>query len=190
MPRQHCTNFPDIAQEESWANTEQKDKIARNRNTWFGNTYYNFWYSANMLNIRSCGFNHVQHCILNIRRELLIKFSKQIASTFAEIINGCNGDENPVKHLRWSSFRKSLLASEANSESCQISWMKLFAKIVKNEKPFTIFAKTSILYVWQGSEIASEERIHKFLNLTLRSQTLANIIEIFQNIYHVDLHFT
>ena len=68
--------------------------------------------------------------------------------------------------------------------------MKLFAKIVKNEKPFTIFAKTSILYVWQGSEIASEERIHKFLNLTLRSQTLANIIEIFQNIYHVDLHFT
>ena len=28
--------------------------------------------------------------------------------------------------------------------------------------------------------------IYKFLNLTLRSQTLANIHKIFQNIYHID----
>ena len=34
--------------------------------------------------------------------------------------------------------------------------MQLFAKTVKNEKAFTIFAKTSILDVWQGSEYASE----------------------------------
>ena len=34
--------------------------------------------------------------------------------------------------------------------------MELFAKIIKNEKPFTIFAKTSILDVWQGPEYASE----------------------------------
>ena len=34
--------------------------------------------------------------------------------------------------------------------------MEPFAKIVKNEKPFTIFAKTSILSVWQGSEYTSE----------------------------------
>ena len=34
--------------------------------------------------------------------------------------------------------------------------MELFAKITKNEKPFIIFAKTSILDVWQGSEYASE----------------------------------
>ena len=27
---QHCTNFPDIAQEKSWANIEQKDKTVRN----------------------------------------------------------------------------------------------------------------------------------------------------------------
>ena len=32
--------------------------------------------------------------------------------------------------------------------------------------------------------------INKFSNPTLRSQTQANIIEIFQNIYHVDLYFT
>ena len=34
--------------------------------------------------------------------------------------------------------------------------MELFAKLVKNEKPFNIFVKTSILDVWQGSECASE----------------------------------
>ena len=34
--------------------------------------------------------------------------------------------------------------------------MELFAKIVKNEKPFTIFVKTSILDVWQVSENVSE----------------------------------
>ena len=61
-----------------------------------------------------------------------------------------------VKYLKWSFFRKSLLASEANSESCQTSMMELFAKIVKNEKLFTIFAKSSILDIRQGSEYASE----------------------------------
>ena len=34
------------------------------------------------------------------------------------------------------------------------------------------------------------ELIHKFLIHTLRGQTVANIIEIFQNAYHMDLHFT
>ena len=35
--------------------------------------------------------------------------------------------------------------------------MELFIKIVvKKEKPFTIFVKTSILDIWQGSEYASE----------------------------------
>ena len=34
--------------------------------------------------------------------------------------------------------------------------MELFVKIVQNEKPFTIFPKTSILDVWQSSEYASE----------------------------------
>ena len=34
--------------------------------------------------------------------------------------------------------------------------MELFAKLVKDEKPLTLFVKTSILHVWQGSEYASE----------------------------------
>ena len=34
--------------------------------------------------------------------------------------------------------------------------MELFAKTVKNEKQFNIFAKTSTLDVWQGPEYASQ----------------------------------
>ena len=46
--------------------------------------------------------------------------------------------------MRWASSFKSLLASEANSESFQTSKMELFVKLIKNEKPFTVFTKTSI----------------------------------------------
>ena len=46
--------------------------------------------------------------------------------------------------------------------------MELFAKIVKNEKPFTIFVKSSILDVWQdyeyASELASKVKDVSFLN--------------------------
>ena len=48
------------------------------------------------------------------------------------------------------------MALEANSESFQTSKMELFAKIVKNKKPFTICSRTSILNVWKGSGYASE----------------------------------
>ena len=34
--------------------------------------------------------------------------------------------------------------------------MELFTKIAKNQKPFTICEKTSILDVWQGSEYDAE----------------------------------
>ena len=44
----------------------------------------------------------------------------------------------------------------ANSDSCSTSKIELFAKIVKNEKPCTIFAKTSILDLYLVSEYASE----------------------------------
>ena len=80
------------------------------------------------------------------------------------------------------SEMKPLTASEANLESCQTSKMSLSKKIVENKNSFTIFAKTSISDLWQGSEYASE--------LASKNQGLANINQIFQNIYHVDLHFT
>ena len=50
----------------------------------------------------------------------------------------------------------SLLASEVNSEFYQNSKMELLAKIVRSEKPFTIFPKTFILDIWQGAKCASE----------------------------------
>ena len=77
---------------------------------------------------------------------MLIKFSKQIVNNFAKIFY----TKVISKHCHAADmefFRRSILASEANSESFQISTMELFAKIVKNEKPFTIFAKTSNLDV-------------------------------------------
>ena len=48
------------------------------------------------------------------------------------------------------------MASEANSESSQTSKIELFAKTVKNKKPFSVLEKTSILDVWKGSEYSCE----------------------------------
>ena len=45
---------------------------------------------------------------------------------------------------------------EAYSEPCQTSKMGRFAKIVDGPKLLTIFAKHSILIVWQGPEHASD----------------------------------
>ena len=67
-----------------------------------------------------------------------------------------NWIQNPINQLRWSFLCKPLRASEVNLESGHTSKMELFAKVVKNARVFTIFAKTSILDIWQGSEYASE----------------------------------
>ena len=47
--------------------------------------------------------------------------------------------------------------AEEHSDSCQASKMELFAKLVKNWKLSTFFAKNSTLDVWQGSEYISAE---------------------------------
>ena len=46
-----------------------------------------------------------------------------------------------VRHLKSRLFRKSLLASEADSKSFQTSKMELFANIAKNQKLFISFCK-------------------------------------------------
>ena len=64
---------------------------------------------------------------------MLIKLSKQVANSFAKIINGYKGQFKSVSNMSDGAFStKLLLASEANSESCQTSKMELFAKIIKN----------------------------------------------------------
>ena len=64
---------------------------------------------------------------------MLIKLSKQIANSFVKIINGYKGEFTTMSSIWDGAFsKKQLLASEANSECCQISKIELFAKIVKN----------------------------------------------------------
>ena len=57
------------------------------------------------------------------------------------------------------SARKNLLVRteypEAYLEPCQASKMELFVEIVNDWKPWTIFAKSSILNILQGSKHAS-----------------------------------
>ena len=86
-----------------------------------------------MLNISHVDLIVYNSVLLDLWWNMLIKFSKHIANTFAKNNSWLQRRiKSPVKHLRWSFFRKLLLASEANTESCQTSKMEVFAKIVKN----------------------------------------------------------
>ena len=49
----------------------------------------------------------------------------------------------------------SPFSSQRHSEPCQASKMERFAKIINDQRPLTIFAKRSILDVFQSSEYAS-----------------------------------
>ena len=70
--------------------------------------------------------------------------------------NNAKVNSRPWLKIRDGVFSASLPGLQGNPESCQTSKTELFAKIVRNEKPFNIFVKTFILDVWQGSENASE----------------------------------
>ena len=64
---------------------------------------------------------------------MLIKFSKQIANSFAKIINDYKGEFKTLSNIWDRAFSaKLLLVSSANSESYQTPKMEFFAKIVKN----------------------------------------------------------
>ena len=67
-----------------------------------------------------------------------------------------NTDQNNSEHGHFlpNYYAEQLL--EVYSDSCQISKMKRFAKIINSFKPLTIFTKHSILDIWQGSEYASD----------------------------------
>ena len=65
------------------------------------------------------------------------------------LIHSCPGSE---KKLGLTSFQATFHCNtEGYSEPCQISKMKLFAKIVYSWKHWTIFVKSSSLDVWLGS---------------------------------------
>ena len=73
--------------------------------------------------------------------------------------------------MRWSFFLKLLPPAQVHCESCQTSLTELFSKIVKNEKLFTAFVKSSILNVWD-SEFAYADRnnLRKKLHLRCASE--------------------
>ena len=61
--------------------------------------------------------------------------------------------------------------SEANSEPCQTTKMEAFAKIVSGFQFLTIFAKSSILDLWQDSEFPSETSSNLWKKLHLSCLT-------------------
>ena len=65
------------------------------RNIWQGYTYYNFCYSANMLNIKS----HVDFTVDNTVLLAIIKFNKEMANAFARIINGYKGKFKTLSNI-------------------------------------------------------------------------------------------
>ena len=61
-----------------------------------------------------------------------------------------------------------LYMAEAYSEPCQTSKTELFAEIVNAERPLVVFAESSILDIWHGSENVSEwYDVEGYIGLTL-----------------------
>ena len=56
--------------------------------------------------------------------------------------------------LFFEKVNNGLLPAEGYSEPCRTSKIELFTKILISLKPWTIFAKSSILDLWQGYEYA------------------------------------
>ena len=60
-----------------------------------------------------------------------------------------------LKTNLFSGSEQIAYCSETSSDHCQISKMEGFEKVVDGFELFSIFAKRSILDVWQGSEYGS-----------------------------------
>ena len=92
------------------------------RSTWLGNTIIIFV-------IQQICSNKAHLDLTMHNAVMLIKFSKQIANTFAKIINSYKGEFKTLSNIWNGTFSaKSLLASEANSECWQTTKMEFFAK--------------------------------------------------------------
>ena len=65
-----------------------------------------------------------------------------------------------MENSLFSGSKQNAYYSEAYSEHCQTFKIERFEKIVEDFELLTIFAKRSILDVWQGSEYASAAETH------------------------------
>ena len=121
---------------------------------------------------------------------MLIKFSKQIASTFAKVITGYKCEFKALSNIRDGVF----------SASCY--WLQRWTQNVAKHLRWSFLEKQSktrsrslFLKIQRAKRTSKQLNVntHKLSNLTLRSQMLAQNIyskHIFQNMYHVDLNFT
>ena len=83
---------------------------------------------------------------------MLIRYSKQIANSFAKIIDGYRGEFKILSNIWDGSFSMKLLPnSEANSESCQTSKMELFCKSSQKLKAVHYLCKNLQLGCLKGS---------------------------------------
>ena len=109
---------------------------------------------------------------IDISLDMLIKFSNQIGNSFTKIIN-TKVNSKPSQTAKMELFPQVATNFRGKIRILSTSKMVLFAKIVKNEKPFTIFVKNPILDVWQGSEYAPEwlpklRMFHFKINLNIK----------------------
>ena len=75
-----------------------------------------------------------------------------------------------MENSLFSGSKQNAYYSEAYSEHCQTFKMERFEKIVEGFELLTVFAKRSILDVWQGSECASANDTHFSLGKKLIQQ--------------------
>ena len=69
--------------------------------------------------------------LLDIWWNMSIKFSKQIANTFAKIINGYKGEFKILSNTSDGAFSANCYWLQRRIKTCQTSKMELFAKIGK-----------------------------------------------------------
>ena len=102
------------------------------RNTLLGNTLIMFVIKQMCWNIRSRGFDLAQYCLLDVWWNMLIKCSKQIANSFAKIVNGYKGEFKTLSNI-WDGVSASRYWLQRQTQNLAKTFkMELFAKIIKN----------------------------------------------------------
>ena len=119
------------------------------RNKWLGNTYYNFRYSANMINIGPRGFDSIQCCIAWLVK--YVKFSNQISNTFAKIMNGCKSQLKTLSKIWDGAF---------SANRCRY-WLQRRTK----KKPHLGCLASFSIYFWIGFQILRYFMFHDLLLL-------------------------
>ena len=118
--------------------------------------YYNFCYSANILNIRSRGFDCAQYCIAWYMMEYVNQNQKANSQHLMLIINSYKGEFKILSNILDGAFSVSCYWLQRISQNLVNYLREALCKSCQKLKPIQYFCKNSIFDVWQGSEYASE----------------------------------